>query len=321
MVTPLYHGDPCFSLNYAICVKFSRCWFAEATGYYNRSVGNLLTPTSYYGCSNEGCKAYYKDISKATGHRIDYSHPLIEKNAGVNSGKNGTLYYRCINEGHNKSIRSEKIEDEDEDDDYEDEDEDGDEDEDENEDEDEDEEDDSSNMYDDGCDYKVYETIFAVKKIKLSQTTYMFNGTARYPAITVTDISGKTVPGQYYKAVYYNNKNVGTATVHLTFSGKYRGTMEKTFTITRATQKISVKISSKTYKKAAVAKSSKSFSIGASAVNKLTYKSSSKYVTVNAKGKVKVKKGTPKGIYKITVSAAKSKNYKAASKTITIKVA
>ena len=52
----------------------------------------------------------------------------------------------------------------------------------------------------------------------------------------------------------------------------------------------------------------------------MTYKSSSKKVTVTSKGKVTVKKGTKKGTYKITVIAAKTANYKSVKKTITIKV-
>jgi hypothetical protein len=52
----------------------------------------------------------------------------------------------------------------------------------------------------------------------------------------------------------------------------------------------------------------------------VSYKSSnSRYVTVS-KGKVNVKKGTPKGAYKITVTAMGNKNYKTAFKIVTITV-
>ena len=55
------------------------------------------------------------------------------------------------------------------------------------------------------------------------------------------------------------------------------------------------------------------------AKGKITYKSSSRYITVK-NGKVTVRKGTPKGTYKITVRAAGNSKYKACTKTITIRV-
>ena len=63
------------------------------------------------------------------------------------------------------------------------------------------------------------------------------------------------------------------------------------------------------------------------AQGKVTYakvaSGSSKYLTVNkTTGKVFVAKGTPKGTYKIKVkvTAAGNANYKALSKTVTVKV-
>ena len=101
--------------------------------------------------------------------------------------------------------------------------------------------------------------------------------------------------------------------------------------ITQAAATVSVKTTAKTLKAATVKKKAQSFSIGASVTSKgkLTYKISKygnkaakKYLSISKAGKVVVKKGTPKGTYKITVkvSAAKTTNYKAASKTVTIKV-
>lgn len=91
--------------------------------------------------------------------------------------------------------------------------------------------------------------------------------------------------------------------------------------ISQAAQSIKTKVSSKTYKYTAVKKRKQTFSIGASAKTTLSYKSSNaKYVTVNKKGEVTIKKGTPKGTYKITVKAAKNEGYKEATKTVTIKI-
>ena len=67
-----------------------------------------------------------------------------------------------------------------------------------------------------------------------------------------------------------------------------------------------------------VALGSKAFSLGAKAPGKLTYKSSNtKVAVVDKNGKVTVK---AVGNAKITISAASSSNYNAASKTVTIKV-
>lgn len=74
---------------------------------------------------------------------------------------------------------------------------------------------------------------------------------------------------------------------------------------TLRSQTIKVKNSSKTVNYSSLKKSAMSFSIGASAKTSLTYKATvgSKYLSVDKKGKVTVKKGTPKGTYRIAVTA------------------
>ena len=116
----------------------------------------------------------------------------------------------------------------------------------------------------------------------------------------------------------------GTYTVTVTAAqNKNYNKASKTFVIkiSQAAQSIKTKVSSKTYKYTAVKKRKQTFSIGASAKTTLSYKSSNtKYVTVNKKGEVTIKKGTPKGTYKITVKAAKNAGYKEATKAVTIKI-
>ena len=102
--------------------------------------------------------------------------------------------------------------------------------------------------------------------------------------------------------------------------------------ITPKAATIKIKKTTKTYKKAKLKKARQTFSMGASvnSKGKLTYKiakyttkKAKKYLTINKKtGKITVKKGTPRGTYKIRVkvSAAKTANYKAATKTLTVKV-
>ena len=53
---------------------------------------------------------------------------------------------------------------------------------------------------------------------------------------------------------------------------------------------------------------------------KSTPKKLRKYITVNKKGKVTLKKGAKKGTYKVTVTIKATKNYKKAQKTIKIVV-
>lgn len=120
-------------------------------------------------------------------------------------------------------------------------------------------------------------------------------------------------------------KGVGTAKIEVYATGTdnyLQSTVKKvTITVKKGTQKISAKVSSKTYKAADLKKGSKYFSIGAntSGTGKLTYKSSNTTrVTVSSTGKVTVKKGTPKGTYKITVTAASNTKYNKAVKTIKV---
>ncbi|MBE6741433.1 MAG: fibronectin, partial [Ruminococcaceae bacterium] len=48
---------------------------------------------------------------------------------------------------------------------------------------------------------------------------------------TVTDAKGKKIAAGNYTLKYENNKNVGTATVTITFKGNYSGTKKLEFTI------------------------------------------------------------------------------------------
>ena len=170
------------------------------------------------------------------------------------------------------------------------------------------------------CKQKTVTRIAKIKSVSLTTKKYTYNGTERKPGVKAVDSDGKVIPATYYTVEYSDNKNAGDATAEITFKGNYEAELEEEFEIVEASQSISTKVSSKNYKKTTVAKKAQSFSIGASAKTKLSYKSSSKNVTVTSAGKVTVKKGTGKGTYKITVKAASSDNYKSASKTVTVKV-
>jgi hypothetical protein len=102
--------------------------------------------------------------------------------------------------------------------------------------------------------------------------------------------------------------------------------------IEKKTPKITVKISSKSYKAKTLKKKIRKFNIGASVNSKgklayqvLSYKSkaSKKHLKFNLKsGEITVRKGTPKGKYtiKVKIKAKQTSNYKAATLTKTIKI-
>ena len=129
---------------------------------------------------------------------------------------------------------------------------------------------------------------------------------------------GRTIDPKYYTTVCYGNKNIGTATVHVTFSGMYSGKLTKTFKIVKGSQKISAKASTITVQATDAKKKAIKFNLGAKAKTKLSYKSSSKKISVNRKGTVRVKKGAKRGTYTITVTAKGTKNWKKATKRIKI---
>ncbi len=70
--------------------------------------------------------------------------------------------------------------------------------------------------------------------VTLEKTTYPYDGTAKTPAVTVT-LDGKTLsPTTDYAVAYTDNVNVGTAKATVTGKGNYKGSVTKTFTITKA---------------------------------------------------------------------------------------
>lgn len=70
------------------------------------------------------------------------------------------------------------------------------------------------------------------KNVSISPSSYVYDGKAKKPAVTVK--YGNTVlkKGTDYTVDYRNNKNAGTAKVIITGKGNYTGTVTKTFTIT-----------------------------------------------------------------------------------------
>lgn len=68
--------------------------------------------------------------------------------------------------------------------------------------------------------------------LKLGTDSYVYNGKARKPSVTVT-VRGKTVPKDSYTVTYKDNTKVGKATVTVKGKGDYKNySAEKTFKIT-----------------------------------------------------------------------------------------
>ena len=117
-----------------------------------------------------------------------------------------------------------------------------------------------------------------------------------------------------YKLTYKNNINAGTATTTITGTGNYAGTITKTFTIIKAAQSIT-----------ATAKTS-TIPVGKTTTVSLTGNKGGKSFKTSDTAIATVDKSTGKvtarkvGTVKITATSAATANYKAASKTVTIKV-
>jgi len=87
-----------------------------------------------------------------------------------------------------------------------------------------------------------------VSNIKLSSTSYTYNGKTKTPSVTVKDSKGRKLKNGTDYTVKYSSgrKNVGKYAVKVTFKGNYSGTVKKTFKINPA--KVSnVKLSSTSY--------------------------------------------------------------------------
>lgn len=75
----------------------------------------------------------------------------------------------------------------------------------------------------------------ALKSVSLDKSSYIYNGTAVKPALTVIDTYGeKLLEGTEYTVSYYNNNKIGTGTLVVKGLGNFTGSITKTFNITTA---------------------------------------------------------------------------------------
>ena len=91
-----------------------------------------------------------------------------------------------------------------------------------------------------------------IKTVKLSKTTYTYDGKVKKPTVTVYDSKGNKIAASNYTVTYPSGrKNVGQYKVKIVFKNNYKGTVYKTFTIkpkatsissiSRGTKKFTVK--------------------------------------------------------------------------------
>lgn len=161
-------------------------------------------------------------------------------------------------------------------------------------------------------------------KNKKANATVTYNKKNQTP--TIVTINGKKlVVGKDCVIVGKKKKNAGKYKYILTVKGigNYSGETEVVFTIKKAKQVIKTSVDQKAYKASALKKSKKKFALKPKAVSKkFTYtvkgKKAKKYISVNKKGKVTIKKGIKKGIYKVVIKTKATKNHKAGKKTVRI---
>ena len=153
-------------------------------------------------------------------------------------------------------------------------------------------------------------------KVALSEISYTYDGKAKTPSVRVQDGEYLLQAGTDYTVTYSNNINVGKATVTITGTGNYTGSISVNFEIKKASNVIKAAAIIKNVSgKPQTVKINTKVNDGA----KLTYSSNNKSVKVNAKGTVTIaKKFTGKAV--ITITAAETGKYKKTSTHITVTV-
>ena len=159
-------------------------------------------------------------------------------------------------------------------------------------------------------------------KNEKANATVTYNKKNQTPT-TVTINGKKLVVGKDCVIVGKKKKNAGKYILTVKGIGNYSGETKVVFTIKKAKQVIKTSVDQKAYKASALKKSKKKFALKPKAVSKkFTYtvkgKKAKKYISVNKKGKVTIKKGIKKGIYKVVIKTKATKNHKAGKKTVRI---
>ena len=156
-------------------------------------------------------------------------------------------------------------------------------------------------------------TIYAAKTVKLSATSYTYNGKTIKPSVIIKDSKGKTISTSNYTVKYASGrKNVGKYKVTVTFKGNYSGTKTLYFTINPV--KTSITKLTATKKALTVSISKKSTQVTGYEIQYATNKKFTKAKTATVKSykttKVTLKKLTAKKTYYVRVRTYKTVNGK-----------
>jgi hypothetical protein len=191
-----------------------------------------------------------------------------------------------------------------------------------------------------------------LKVVRPLNETVDYTGSRQTAKYLVLDAEGNELQeGTDYRVIGNSGTSCGTYYVTVQGIGRFTGAFSRKFVIkstasaaekkvtvasvanklgSNATIKNTSSGSTVTVKQAAVksadAKIQLNVTKSSSNTGKVTYEitstpsNGSKYIKVNSLGKVTLKKGAPKGTYKITVRVAGNGNYNPATKTITITI-
>ncbi|MCD8019852.1 MAG: leucine-rich repeat domain-containing protein [Clostridiales bacterium] len=154
-------------------------------------------------------------------------------------------------------------------------------------------------------------------EVTLASESYTYDGLAKEPEVTVSYGTNVLTKVTDYIVSYDNNVNAGTATVTVTGTGSYAGTVTKTFTISGGSASKEQQTIAAVIAPTSINVNEKA-TISATAKGALSYSSSNTSVAkVSSSGVVT---GISAGTATITIKAAATAEYYAASKTLTIKV-
>lgn len=92
------------------------------------------------------------------------------------------------------------------------------------------------NKYCSVCDYEKKTTIPAIKTVKLSATSFAYDGKTKKPVLTVKDSKGKDLKkdADYTVSGTLSAKNIGTYSIKVKFKGNYKDSKTLTYKITLA---------------------------------------------------------------------------------------
>ena len=171
--------------------------------------------------------------------------------------------------------------------------------------------------------------------VKLSKTSFSYNGKEQKPSVTSVTLNGKTLSANRDYSVSWSNsksKKPGKYKVTITGMGNYTDQSTVEYKIEKGKNPLTIKLKnkplnvpySKLKKGNRTIKLSKYLKVS-KGQGKVTYKitKGNKKITIDKKtGKITVKKGLTKGTRYVTIAvkAAGNKNYKPLTKKVTVKI-